>query len=232
MSQLTHYAVLTYPKEFPLDGEIVKTHLHKMKLRLNYKKIKLFWFMEFQRRGAVHFNLIMSAGVDEAELCQMWYEIVDSKDIKHLKYGAYIEQIKTPAGMLHYLTGYLTKQEQKKVPDGFQNLGRFWGYSLSLLPHIINVVVGKPEDIKSLRADFRIVRKWVNNKTKHWKRKKFIRNKYTTYRPGDYLTIRDGHPLIKELRRRKMKTFLFEGEGGGVSDGLCRRDDPSSPLTI
>lgn len=226
--QLTHMAVLTYPKEFPLDGIIVKDHLHKIKLRLDYRNIKLFWFMEFQRRGAVHFNLVMTKEIEDSELKKIWYEIVGSKDTKHLRHGAYIEAIKAPQGMLHYLTNYLTKQEQKRVPQGFQNLGRYWGYSLSLLPHTINIVIGTPKQIQELRASFRPIRKWVKGKIRHWRKKKYVRNKYVVFRPGDYLTVRDGYKFVEELRKRKMKTFLFERAEGGVSDGLCRGDDTAS----
>jgi hypothetical protein len=124
MDKMKYEIGLTYPFKFPVDGLVVKDHLHKFKMRLAYQDIKMFWFLEFQKRGAPHFHGLIDKEIDKKELKQMWYDIVGSNDPKHLRRGAHIEIIHTPEGALHYLTGYLTKLEQKTVPENFRNLGR------------------------------------------------------------------------------------------------------------
>ena len=213
MPKMTHEIGLTYPKTFPVDGEIVKTHLHKIKLRLGYRDIKIFWFMEFQQRGAAHFHMLSNKEIDADELKKMWFEIVGSDDLLHLKHGAHIEPIRTPEGALHYLTGYLTKQEQKIVPVSYRNLGRYWGYSLSLLPHSIKVIFGTPKELRMFKSIFRPIRKWIKSRKRQWKSKKKykpIRNIYTVYLPGEYLTVRNGRLYTEELRRRGLDVSLFE----------------------
>ena len=210
MSNMTHEIALTYPANFPVDGLIVKEHLHKFKLRLHYRDIKMFWFMEFQKRGAAHFHGLINQPIDENELKRIWYEIVGSGDPKHLKHGAHIEVIRTPEGALHYLTGYLTKQEQKIVPEHFRNLGRYWGYSLSLFPKHIKVIFGRPEQIRTFRKELRTIRRWFNSKTRNWKHFKRTRNPYVRYRPGDYLTVFRANIFIEELKRRELSTELWE----------------------
>lgn len=51
---------LTYPADFPADGRLVKSHLHKflLWLKYQYRYVAYFWFLEFQRRGAPHFHIM------------------------------------------------------------------------------------------------------------------------------------------------------------------------------
>jgi hypothetical protein len=175
----------------------------------------MFWYLEFQQRGAPHFHGLISKGVDGKELRKIWYKIVGSNDPKHLRRGAHIAPIRTSEGMLHYLTGYLTKQEQKTVPEEYRSLGRFWGYSRSLLdPYIIKIIFGTQSELRAFRAKhIRPIRRWVENQRKFWKNKKKIRkftNQYSEYIPGQYLTVINGRRWINELKRHGLDTSLFE----------------------
>jgi len=178
--------------------------------------IESFWFLEFQKRGAPHFHGIISKEVTDEELKKEWYKIVNSNDPKHLIHGAHISAIRSTDGYAHYLTGYLTKEGQKFVPLEFQDVGRFWGYSRSLLdPYIIKIIIGPQSDLRAFRAKhIRPIRRWMDNRRKRWtptkmKHKKFI-NLYSNYSPGDYLTARYGRDYIDELKRRGLDTSLFE----------------------
>lgn len=171
--------------------------------------------MEFQKRGAPHFHGIISKEVKEEELKKEWYKIVNSNDPKHLVHGAHISAIRSTDGYAHYLTSYLTKEEQKFVPPEFQDVGRFWGYSRSLLdPHIIKIILGTQSELWAFRAKYiRPLRRWMDNKRKHWKFRKKLKkliNPYSNYSPGDYVTARDGRKYIDELKRRGLDTSLFE----------------------
>lgn len=179
------------------------------------REIRLFWFLEFQKRGAPHFHGIIDKEVNYDELRKEWYKIVNSNDPKHLIYGVHMSEIRSNDGYAHYLTGYLTKEEQKIVPDEFQDVGRFWGYSRSLLePNITKIILGTQSDLRAFRAKhIRPIRRWMDNRRKRWtpsnKSKKYI-NLYSNYFPGDYLTARYGRDYIDELKRRGLDISLFE----------------------
>jgi hypothetical protein len=212
---MTHEIGLTYPKEFTTNGKEVKGHLHLMRQWFRDRDIESFWFLEFQKRGAPHFHGVITKAIDENELKREWYKIVGSHDPKHLKHGAHIEPIRSTEGFGHYLTSYLTKEEQKFVPFEFRDVGRFWGYSRSLLePYIIKIIVGTPEELCRFRAKhLRTIRRWVDNRRKFWKyhkkHKKFI-NPYSNYFSGDYLRARDGRKFIEYLRNHGDDVSLFE----------------------
>lgn len=144
---------LTYPSEYPGDGQTVKQHwrrlVQRMLRRCNRQAgieaklpFSIFWFLEFQERGAPHIHFFCTrtfgTGVDgENEikssrqwLAQTWYEICDSGDEKHLRAGTQFDFLKKGrAGTISYASKYAGKVCQKKVPENFENVGRFWGVS-------------------------------------------------------------------------------------------------------
>jgi hypothetical protein len=94
------------------------------------------WFLEFQARGAPHFHCYLSGypvgGVKAVS--QAWFSIVGSGDEKHLAWHEgklsgrpCLEWFRVPHAASAYATKYATKQEQKDVPQEYQNVGRFWG---------------------------------------------------------------------------------------------------------
>jgi hypothetical protein len=121
---------LTYPKEFPSDGKKVKYHLKKFLQFMTRQKASYIWFIEFQERGAPHFHILTDTFIEKEEVSERWYKIVDSKDEKHLLAGTKCETIrKGREGMKSYMRKYVTKTEQKEVPENYRNVGRFWGKS-------------------------------------------------------------------------------------------------------
>jgi len=124
---LKNMLTLTYPSEFPCDGRLVKGHLELMRKWLMYRNIGAFWFLEFQRRGAPHFHMFITGNVDKDEVSKAWFRIVASGDEKHLRAGTRIEAIRKPHAVSAYAAKYAAKVEQKEVPDGYREVGRFWG---------------------------------------------------------------------------------------------------------
>jgi len=232
LPKLKHEIVLTYPRYFEHDGAKVKTHLHNMKMRLAYRGIRMFWFMEFQQRGAAHFHALLDKEISIEELRKIWYEIVGSNDARHLRKGAYSAPIRNNVAMSRYLTSYLTKQEQKTVPESFRNVGRYWGYSLSLITITTKLIFGSRAELQEIRKLFRSLRRYQEAKRRHWKsRKPLPKNPYSTYRRGDYLTLRDIRPVIEELRPRGLDVSLYEGEAEAGQAGFSPPDGPA-PLTL
>lgn len=216
-NEMSHEIGLTYPREFPKDGKVVKSHLQKLKLRFDYRGIRSFWFMEFQKRGACHFHLIVDKEIDEDELKRIWFEIVGSGDKRHREHGAHISPIRSVEGYKKYLSAYLTKEEQKKIPYFYQNAGRFWGYTRSLVPVEIRIIVGPIREIRILRRNFRLFRKWQEKRYSKWRGKKMKKkdilkvNRWAFYIPGEYLYISDARRFIDSCKGHDYFDELFDG---------------------
>lgn len=150
---------LTYPADFPSDGQTVKRkhwRVFSQWLKRRFPGIRGCWFLEFQKRGAPHFHVLLSFDLSaypllerrrtrlkgaekwskvyrtvdllEREVAQRWFEIVNSGDIKHLRAGVAWEVIEESEGALRYAACHASKPHQKKVPENYQNVGAFWGY--------------------------------------------------------------------------------------------------------
>jgi len=175
--------------------------------------------MEFQERGACHFHAIIDQEINEEELKRIWYEIVGSDDSRHRNHGAHVSPIRSSKGIRKYLSSYLTKQEQKTVPSFYANAGRFWGYSRSLINVVVKVVIGTPEELRIIRRNFRLFKRWQKANYRKWNKgakypKKMRKiNPYAYYLPGEYITITDARDLITRLKGTPLDDSLFEGWG-------------------
>lgn len=138
---------LTYPGAWQScvpDGKESKRHLHAMRKRLNrYLKAQGFplwsalWFIEFQARGAPHFHLIIWGPnlkyLDHRQMrrwsLNAWADIVNHPDPLHRargrKAGTGLDKMKKDH--FGYAAKYASKMKQKAVPEGYRNVGRFWG---------------------------------------------------------------------------------------------------------
>jgi hypothetical protein len=121
---------LTYPGKaelVPTDGRVVKEHWDVMRRWLAHHGVRGAWFLEFQRRGAVHFHVFLTGEVPKEMVAKAWNRIAGQNDPDHLKAGIRIEALRELHAAGAYAAKYLKKQEQKEVPEGFSNVGRFWG---------------------------------------------------------------------------------------------------------
>lgn len=132
---------LTYPKNYSNDGKEVKYHLKKVIQGLKRKfDCSYLWWLEFQKRGAPHFHILLSihkySKEDISWLAGFWYKIVGSGDGKHLRAGTRIEKVRKQGGARNYVVKYAQKTYQKVVPDKYRNVGRFYGYSRDVKPQM------------------------------------------------------------------------------------------------
>lgn len=138
--EFTAMVTLTYPKAFPSDGEIVKRHFKAFReaLRRRQADVQYLWFIEFQKRGAPHFHLLLRgmrvSRKNQIWLSKTWYRICDTGDPKHLRAGTRLERIRKRNGARHYAVKYAMKMQQKRVPRGYRSIGRFWGYTKGVAP--------------------------------------------------------------------------------------------------
>lgn len=227
---------LTYPKyweELAPNSQAAKRHLNVLKKR--YAKafgenMVGLWKMEFQRRGAVHFHLLLvppNTPKFAQWLSTNWTEIVAPKDpedrANHLLAGTgidYEEGIRAfdPRRIAVYFSKHSSanfgeKEYQNRPPRLWVeagNVGRFWGY-WGLKPDVTSVVVGEADALFIART----LRRWarakgetrreevwrVDTKTgEFYKRHSRKRIKYLTGRLG-FLTVNDGEEIAHFLTR-------------------------------
>lgn len=152
---------LTYPAIYPKDGVVLKTQFDAFAKRLKrfgseYGQIAFAWKLEFQKRGAPHFHLIIItrfpiplntlrewALTSWSDFVGKWIHSLDqyseeeklSAIKKHRKAGIEADCVrKSKHGLVCYLAWYIgkekgkAKEHQHVVPAGFQNVGRWWGF--------------------------------------------------------------------------------------------------------
>ena len=110
------------------------------------------WLLEFQIRNYPHGHYYIPLSFDTPGLREWvgdtWHRIAEPDSIEHLwwhrdrmdEYGNYNVR-KWDMGAGNYLCGYLDKEHQKRVPEGFTGVGRFWGGSRNLVPEPIEIDV-------------------------------------------------------------------------------------------
>jgi hypothetical protein len=152
------------------------------------KEIKYTWVLEFQSRGAPHYHVIASDFIPKDELADRWYNIVDSRDEKHLKAGTSVDRIKSKGHLYGYLSNYIKKLEQKIPPEGFENVGRFWGASRNLLTF---EMFQKINHYYKLSRMIRLIRQWYKAHLRQFSIKWRWR--------GQGFTALDGASFIKQL---------------------------------
>jgi len=143
--EFTTMITLTYPGEYPTDGEKVKRDRRAFQdwLRRDQGNPEYLWFLEFQKRGAPHYHILTDqlwpkTRLDEKALrfrvAATWYRQVGSGDPRHLAAGTRTEKLRTARGGACYAVKYSMKMQQKLVPADYQNVGRFWGHSRGVTP--------------------------------------------------------------------------------------------------
>lgn len=137
MADYRYMVTLTYPGFYTSNGAEVKEHLRRyiQELRRHAERagqpcedFSAFWFLEFQERGAPHFHIFTTWIGSNQWTASTWYRIVNSEDERHLRAGTRCEELRRgKAGLISYASKYAAKAEQKLVPLGYENVGRFWG---------------------------------------------------------------------------------------------------------
>ena len=130
---------LTYPSTWPESSRVWKEQLDNFRSRLvrRYGKGPAVWRLEYQRRGAPHFHLLVFAELETDDLILFaswnWYEVVGSGDERHLAAGTRCERVRVWRGVVSYAAKYLGETERLRLDQ--EPPGRFWGvWYKDLLP--------------------------------------------------------------------------------------------------
>jgi hypothetical protein len=136
---------MTYHHRVP-SGREVKKNLHTFLVYLKraYPGIGYLWILEFQTRETVHLHLYLTLSVDyglHQFMAGKWNDIAEPESGDHLKVHLHEKNfIPWEMKSASYLCKYLDKEKQKRVPEGFEGVGRFWGCSRGLVPEGVTVI--------------------------------------------------------------------------------------------
>lgn len=166
------FLTLTYPAEFPGPAE-AKLHFQAFRKRLERmvgRPVAAIWRLEFQRRGAPHFHVMLFdvPFVDKLVIQRMWSEIVLGyfpDDYKKRPFTR-VEKIRSHRKLVNYISKYVAKVSEAGgfnigaylAADGrfihpvtgeiMGKLGRWWGYwNKRLLPFAEEMLIEGPVDV-------------------------------------------------------------------------------------
>lgn len=171
------FLTLTYPKEYSESYKDWKRDINVFFKRLyRYNPhLSAIWKLEFQKRGAPHFHL-MIFNTDPARIyinhkvfsniCAVyWYEVVNSRDYNHYKAGINYQPIETYKAVRSYVSKYIAKTSASLDDDDIiLKVGRFFGtHNKDALPISQVEVELTEEEFLLLR---RIARNYLEKKIK------------------------------------------------------------------
>lgn len=228
MSKMQVEFVLTMPGENPCkDGKKIKKCLDKLESEFRKREINWFWIQEWQKRDAWHGHVCLSKWIIESWLRQTWSRIVleihpgisekGKKDFEMFCLGGYrdnngkprpqVRRIEQKKFYAMYLRKYMGKDENKVVPEGFINPGRFSGWSAGFLTFVEksfnpNEGLGKIFVRYARRHRKAEMRSWS---TGHFKKKKFEKR----FMPGTVGFVHwNGAGFVKKFNEVYQPGFL------------------------
>lgn len=131
------FLTLTYPGEFP-NARTAKRHLRAFLKRIWHVTQTLtsaIWRLEFQKRGAPHFHIIVFGlpFIHYEVIQQLWCQVIKSEERVFTR----IEMLRSARQAMYYISKYMAKVEQSSFKSavgdsGFIHVpylaaGRFWG---------------------------------------------------------------------------------------------------------
>lgn len=180
--------VLTYHMGMPRTGKGVKAQLNNFltQLRQNFPGIKYIWILEFQKRGVPHFHLFTDIWHGDTyfhEWCARKWNSVLQESPEHLAFQSDSRNfMKWEIGSGNYLSKeYLSKMDQKVVPERYLEVGRFWGNSRNMIPLWQTISSGFDISRYAYEKAVRIASKYRERFLKKFKIKINYRNKARTY---------------------------------------------------
>jgi len=134
------FVSLTYHYGFSAAEDIHVQHFHNFltQLRLFDEHVQYIWRLEFQKRGAPHFHLIIFPSnfikpsyrpTYEAKVSSIWHSISNPDSKAHERYGCKITSIKNYSMACAYISKYAAKVDESTSTS---TKGKQWGCSRNL----------------------------------------------------------------------------------------------------
>jgi len=122
------FVTLTYPGVWDDSWETWKRDIDTFGKRLlrRYPGASFVWRLEYQKRGAPHFHLLVFGVplIPHKWLARSWYEIVGSGDERHLAAGTEVKRVRRFRSVIAYAAKYISKEQGA---DDARCEGRVWG---------------------------------------------------------------------------------------------------------
>lgn len=130
-----YMATLTVGAEYEKDGGVFKKDLDRFLVWfLKQQRAdsecggadSIFWFLEFQKRGAPHVHFFYTSRVPWMLAAAHWANCIRDPSVERV--GTRFEKLRHGRkGALGYARKYASKVQQKDVPADYMSVGRFWG---------------------------------------------------------------------------------------------------------
>jgi len=124
----TQFVTLTYHRTWGAYSPAWHDDLRKFLQRLErqYGQHAVIWRLEYQKRGAPHFHLLVldETSIDPAWCVHAWGEIAHSDSEYHGEYGIDVQRLDSVEKAMVYLAKYVAKPADGTIPA---RGGRMWG---------------------------------------------------------------------------------------------------------
>jgi hypothetical protein len=171
----------TYHFNAPKNGKILKKHINALLtlVKKHYPGIGYLWVIEFQeatRHPHIHLLLTTSATQEiRFFLADAWNRIIKES-------GTHLSHHRKPAALKEWEMGdggyllkkHFSKKKQHIVPEGFSDVGRFWGNSRNIKPVSLVVSIESIRNISYLQQKeswkfiLRTVRRYQETKVRQY----------------------------------------------------------------
>ncbi len=137
---VSYFVTLTYHNSWPDSQHLVKRDLHDFfiyLLRL-YPHLSYIWKLEYQKRGAPHFHLVLFVPdeVDKKfsyklkrDIAFLWLRFNHCGCYWCQQHAVKVQRIQSFKRLSFYVSKYMAKEDWTERPEG---TGRFWGRSKNL----------------------------------------------------------------------------------------------------
>lgn len=171
------WLTLTYPVEFPHQAAVIRDHRKKICRWLTAHGISYVWVIEFQKRGAPHFHLVLNSQPDRDALVSYWGSLASPSKSSKADKCVYLAPARSWDLTVRYFTKF--KPRQRSVPALIEGeLGRWWGHTKDITADPILVLRSSDDDSQALDVA-RLARK-LNERKNPKARRDNGRYSYTT----------------------------------------------------
>ncbi len=129
------FVTLTYGASWPDNPVVWKRHLDTWWKRVKREDSTLgaIWKLEFQKRGAPHFHLLVYRKDKGRPFLEMtwvahsWAAVTGDESPEHVRAGTRVEAIRSVRGAMFYASKYLAKSDGPSPDPACLHAGRVWG---------------------------------------------------------------------------------------------------------